>query len=88
MDMQAKLELAQNILGYQFNDPSLLWEALQASGSGVLFSAGRMFTNEGNKPLAGIGDALMSLYIKDQARNRHQPIGKYHSVLYHLLPVH
>lgn len=75
MEMQAKLELAQNILGYQFNDLSLLWEALQAPGSEVLFSAGRRFTNEGNKPLAAIGDALLSLYIKDRAHSHGQPIG-------------
>ncbi|KAH8743087.1 ribonuclease III domain-containing protein [Diaporthe sp. PMI_573] len=75
MDMVAKLELAQKILGYEFKDPSLLWEALQAPGSGVLFSAGRMYTNEGNKPLAGIGDILLSLYIKDRARNHRQPVG-------------
>lgn len=88
MNMAAKLELAQDILGYEFNDPSLLWEALQAPGSGVLFSAGRRFTNEGNKPLAAIGDALLSLYIKDRARNNSQPIGKHHFILCHLIPMH
>lgn len=75
MDMVAKLELAQSILGYQFQDPSLLWEALQAPGSGVPGFAGRRYTNEGNKPLAGIGDALLSLYVKDRARNYEQPVG-------------
>lgn len=88
MDMTEKLELAQTILGYEFNDPSLLWEALQAPGSGVLMSAGRMLTNEGNKPLAAIGDALLILYIKDRAHSHRQPIGMHHFVLYYLLAMH
>ncbi|KAH8756008.1 ribonuclease III domain-containing protein [Diaporthe sp. PMI_573] len=75
MDKASKLELAQEILGYEFKDPSLLWEALQAPSSGVVSHAGRMYTNEGHKPLAGIGDTILSLYIKDRARNHRQTVG-------------
>lgn len=75
MDKAPQLQFAQEILGYEFKDPSLLWEALRAPGSGVVSFAGRISTNEGHKPLAGIGDALMSLYVKDQARNQRQTVG-------------
>ncbi|KAG8168498.1 hypothetical protein KVR01_001247 [Diaporthe batatas] len=84
MDKAAKLEFAQEILGYEFKDPSLLWEALQAPGSGVVSHAGHMYTNEGHKPLAGIEDTLLSLYIKNQARIRGQTIGKYHLGFAHM----
>lgn len=88
MDMGAKLGLAERILGYEFKDSTLLWEALQAPGSGVLFCAGSVYTNEGHKPLAGIGDVLLSLFIKDHARDHHQPVGKYCAVLSHILSIY
>ena len=49
---------AQGIIGYTFNNHTILWEALQAPGAPVFASEGRDFTN-GNKRLALLGDALL-----------------------------
>ncbi|KAI1085596.1 ribonuclease III domain-containing protein [Whalleya microplaca] len=60
MSQAQKLRIAQNICRYKFKSDDLLWEALQAAGSDVLTLNGRILTG-GNKPLAGIGDAVINL---------------------------
>ncbi|RYP18044.1 hypothetical protein DL765_004160 [Monosporascus sp. GIB2] len=62
MDKATKLEAAQQAIGYRFNDPNLLWEALQASGSGVYYIDGRTVA-EGNKQLALVGDKVLALHL-------------------------
>ncbi|RYP44948.1 hypothetical protein DL769_011489 [Monosporascus sp. CRB-8-3] len=62
MDKATKLEAAQQAIGYRFNDPNLLWEALQASGSGVVSIDSRTVV-EGNKQLALVGDKVLALHL-------------------------
>ncbi|KAH6656052.1 ribonuclease III domain-containing protein [Truncatella angustata] len=61
-DKDSKLEIAQKVIGYDFNDPDILWEALQAAGNGA--SSVRFRTIfEGNKRLAMLGDAVQKLEL-------------------------
>ncbi|EON64602.1 hypothetical protein W97_03835 [Coniosporium apollinis CBS 100218] len=68
-----RIEGCQAVLGYDFNDSDLLWEALQAAGSPV-FAVGRRFLPDGNKRLAILGDAVLKLilirdgYVHDESR--------------------
>lgn len=52
----------QDIIGYNFTDPFILWEALQAAGSGNTFAGNRRFP-EGNKRLAVLGDTILQLVL-------------------------
>lgn len=74
MDKTAKLELAQTIIGYRFEQIDLLWEALQAAGSGVPSLNGH-YLHEGNKPLAIVGDKLLGLHLAKIGRTRNERIG-------------
>lgn len=52
----------EDIIGYNFADPLILWEALQGSGSGNTFAGTRRFP-EGNKRLAILGDTILQLVL-------------------------
>ena len=54
----------ENILGYTFSDKSIIWEALQAPGSGVYNSGSRPISGKGNKRLALMGDAAAELVLR------------------------
>lgn len=58
-------EITQEVgtrIGYLFNDPRILWEALQAPGSiGNYF--GRRRLPDGNKRLALLGDTALKLVL-------------------------
>ncbi|KAI1172513.1 ribonuclease III domain-containing protein [Nemania sp. FL0916] len=58
-----KISRAQGILNYKFRNEDLLWEALQAPGSDVVSLNGHML-RDGNKILASIGDAVVTLVVK------------------------
>lgn len=68
-----KVEGCQTAIKYRFNDPELLWEALQAAGSPVFAIRGRRLL-DGNKRLALLGDTVLKLvlvrdcYVDDQSR--------------------
>lgn len=62
-----QLTNAAEAIGYDFKNPDLLWEALQASGSPVQVIDRRRLV-QGNKLLAGIGDAALCLVLKMQSR--------------------
>ncbi|KAI0100400.1 ribonuclease III domain-containing protein [Nemania sp. FL0031] len=63
MDRANKISTAQKIINYEFQNEDLLWEALQTPGSGVTMLNGRMLV-QGNKNLASVGDAVITLVIK------------------------
>lgn len=63
MDKQGKLELTQRIVGYQFRDLDILWEALQARGSPVTRIGNRELA-DGNRRLALVGDSVQKLKCK------------------------
>ena len=50
------------IIGYTFADPIILWEALQAAGSGITWAGTRHFP-DGNKRLAVLGDTILQLVL-------------------------
>lgn len=52
----------ETIIGYNFNDTMILWEALQAAGSTVRFVGTRRF-DDGNKRLAVLGDTILKLVL-------------------------
>lgn len=55
----------ERIIGYSFTDPLILWEALQAAGSGVTSAGTRRFA-DGNKRLAVLGDTILELVLVEE----------------------
>lgn len=51
----------ENIIGYSFSDPLILWEALQAAGASR--AAGTRRFPDGNKRLAVLGDTILKLVL-------------------------
>ena len=70
-----KLNDAQRIIGYNFMDSSILWEALQAPGSRPFAADGRDFSN-GNKRLALLGDAVLKTNLLGTWYESDQSIGE------------
>lgn len=58
----AKIARAEAVIDYSFQDANIVWEALQAPGSGVVRSGTRSI-RDGNKRLAIVGDAVLKLII-------------------------
>ena len=52
----------ERVIGHSFNDPLILWEALQAAGSSVRSAGSRRFP-DGNKRLAILGDTILKLVL-------------------------
>lgn len=63
-----RLKLAESIIGcYTFKDRTLLWEALQAAGSGVTKAGSRVIDrHDGNKRLAVVGDMVPGAVLSAQ----------------------
>ncbi|RAO64137.1 uncharacterized protein BHQ10_000149 [Talaromyces amestolkiae] len=61
------LRFIQVLTGYAPNNPSLIWEALQVAGNGNTPG-----NKDGNKDLALVGDAILSLHVIIEGRQRHQ----------------
>lgn len=60
--MSTANDAVQDIIAYQFNDLSLLTEALQAPGSPIRY-AGTRAIPDGNKRLALLGDTVLELAL-------------------------
>ena len=54
-----KVRRCEDIIGYEFRDKDLAWEALQCAGPGGVND--RVWASDGNKRLAIVGDAAISL---------------------------
>ena len=52
------------IIGYQFTEHSMIWEALQAAGSSVQVIGNRRIDG-GNKRLAVLGDCVLDLALAE-----------------------
>ena len=50
------------IINFNFSDPLILWEALQAAGFGSTSAGTRRFP-DGNKRLAVLGDTILQLVL-------------------------
>lgn len=66
----------QSIFGYQFKDPSLLWEALQYGGYGRQPINGRN-VNRGNQRLALVGDSILQYVLAKAWYQSNASQGKY-----------
>ena len=55
----------QSMIGHNFGGPLILWEALQAAGSGVS-SAETISFPDGNKRLAVRGDTIVKLELMEE----------------------
>lgn len=62
--MDTTLQAVQDIIGYQFRDRLILWEAMQAAGSNERSAGDRKFV-DGNKRLAVIGDTVLQLVLAE-----------------------
>ena len=65
VQMIGKIQGVEETIGYEFNNRSILWEALQAAGSGVTAVDGRPLM-DGNKRLALLGDAIIDVALIEQ----------------------
>ena len=65
---------AQAVINYVFNDPFILWEALNAAGSNVSSAGNRTFF-DGNKRLALLGDTVLKTALVDDWYPSGQPRG-------------
>ncbi|KAJ8121871.1 hypothetical protein O1611_g9987 [Lasiodiplodia mahajangana] len=74
VDRATKIEMAQRLLNYKFENEDLLWEALQAPGSDVTTLNERLLA-QGNKNLASVGDAVITLVIRHHCYNMDRSIG-------------
>ena len=64
----------EEAIAYQFNDPTILWEALQAAGSSVFIINGRRLI-DGNKRLALLGDAILKVALVEDWYSGVEPRG-------------
>ena len=69
MDL-TKTKACQEVIGYRFCDPTLLWEALQAKGSYTCAMLEEQATNSrykaGNRRLAMVGDEVMNVLLSEE----------------------
>ena len=81
--MLAKVEHCQKILGYQFRDQDLCWEALQMAGNGMRVAGSRLIPN-GNKRLAIIGDLVIDLILSEAWYGRGELEGRFRALCRYL----
>lgn len=60
--MQPKVQDCQRIIGYDFKNQYICWEALQTAGNGIVAAGQRRIPN-GNKRLAILGEYVIGLVI-------------------------
>ncbi|KAI4114977.1 MAG: hypothetical protein LQ345_004334 [Seirophora villosa] len=61
--MERAIAGIQDIIGYTFSDPALVWEAICAAGS--FTSGGNRTFADGNKRLAVLGDTVLQLALAE-----------------------
>ncbi|KAH9887761.1 ribonuclease III domain-containing protein [Xylariomycetidae sp. FL2044] len=74
MEKARQIQSAMAIIGYDFVNTELLWEALQAAGNGTVI-CNKRYIREGNKSLAAIGDKILGLLIVKEGYYRQDRIG-------------
>ncbi len=63
--MMDTIREVENTIGYNFTDHLIVWEAMQAAGSGV-FLVGNRRIPDGNKRLAVLGDTILQLALLEE----------------------
>ncbi|KAI0473353.1 ribonuclease III domain-containing protein [Xylariaceae sp. FL0804] len=81
MDKDIKISNAENICGRIWARLDLLWEALQAPGSGIGVLNGRQLGSRGNEPLAGVGNRFLSLVATEISYDRNEAAGETNAVI-------
>jgi hypothetical protein len=76
VSMHKSLTCVQQIIGYNFADTNILWEALQAAGSDVYLIKTRRISSDGNKKMALIGDALAKAAVLESWWRKNESRGK------------
>lgn len=56
----------ERIIQYTFQDKDIIWEALQAPGSGYRMSGNRHIDSKGNKRMALLGDAYARVVVLEE----------------------
>ncbi|CAG8983213.1 hypothetical protein HYALB_00004041 [Hymenoscyphus albidus] len=56
----------EKIIQYTFEDKNIIWEALQAPGSGYRMSGTRHIDSKGKKRMAVVGDAWARVVILEE----------------------
>jgi len=64
----------ESTIGCKFKDSSIVWEAMQAAGSGVFLIGDRRIP-DGNKRLAVVGDTILKLALVEEWYNGGEPRG-------------
>lgn len=72
--MMDNIHGVEQIIGYSFTDPWMIWEALQAAGSPVNIIGNRRLV-DGNKRLALLGDTVLQLALAETWLNANEPRG-------------
>ena len=62
--MMEKVQACEAIIGHEFSDPHICWEALQVAGSGVLQSGTRLIP-KGNERMAVLGGNVIDLVLSE-----------------------
>ncbi len=75
VQMAAKIQGVEDTILYYFNNSDILWEALQAAGSGVTSIGGRPLM-DGNKRLAILGDAVLNVALIEEWYAGMEPKGE------------
>ena len=74
MDLTSAVQGVEAIINYHFAEPLILWEALQATGNGIVSVGARSFA-DGNMRLALVGDAILKLALLEEWYAGTQPRG-------------
>lgn len=61
MSLDERADVVEDIIHYDFNNRSILYEALRSAGALAL--TGRAHRSDGNKDLAQVGDAVLQLIL-------------------------
>lgn len=72
--MMTSIHGVEDIIGYHFTNPSMIWEALQAAGSPVYVIGNRRLV-DGNKRLALLGDTVLQLALAETWLDANEPRG-------------
>lgn len=77
--MMTSIHGVEDIIGYHFTNPSMIWEALQAAGSPVYVIGNRRLV-DGNKRLALLGDTVLQLALAETWLDANEPRARFDQI--------
>lgn len=63
---RSMIQRIEGIIQYTFQHKDIIWEALQAPGSGYRVSGNRHIDSQGNKRMAVLGDAYARVILLEE----------------------